>query len=128
MPGDLPMVIRVPMRPRAQPRPRGKPGQKAYYPKDYADWRVEAGWRIREIITEIGRKHIPQGPVSVSIALGPASFTIHITPLTDMRSETRLRGDVDNYAKAVLDLLMDTEVLADDREVHLLSVGFYGED
>jgi Holliday junction resolvase RusA-like endonuclease len=62
--------------------------------QQYRDWLNTAGWQLQ---AQRPAKH--SGPVSVEIVLGPPS---------------NRRRDLDNHAKAVLDLLVTHRVISDD--------------
>jgi crossover junction endodeoxyribonuclease RusA len=66
----------------------------------YKAWLQEAGWRIREQMAADGCDRVP-GRVVVMIGV----------------ERTNLRADLDNQAKAVLDLLTAHHVIDDDRFV-----------
>jgi crossover junction endodeoxyribonuclease RusA len=60
-----------------------------------------------------------EGPVSVNIVLYPDHVEVAVEPLDVGKSP--VRGDVDNYAKSVLDGL-NTVAFKDDRQVYVLNV------
>lgn len=59
------------------------------------------------------------GPVSVTIELSPEGFMVRVRSIT--HEESKLRGDVDNYAKSILDGLNGV-AFQDDKQVHILNV------
>ncbi len=118
------MRLTIKARPRAMPRPRGKAGQRAYYPKPYQTWRERVGWMLKaEFMKQRGRK-ITQ-PCSVFIQFHPSGFTVDILEATDRRGT--LTGDVDNYAKAILDMLQEVGIIENDSQVNNLAVKFVDE-
>jgi crossover junction endodeoxyribonuclease RusA len=72
-------------------------GGHVYRSPQYRAWVTEAGWSLRA-----QRPKSVAGPVSVTIAAGRPD---------------RRRRDVDNLAKALLDLLVQHRVLEDDSKV-----------
>jgi Holliday junction resolvase RusA-like endonuclease len=121
---ELPLILHIPITPKAMPRPRGKAGQAAYYPKPYQEWRDEIGWLLRKNIGEIGRKHIPKPPWSIHATFGADFITLHISGAASDRP-ANLRGDLDNYVKALLDVLQDAEIIDDDKHVTAIQAFFH---
>lgn len=75
-------------------------GRKRVRSKRYRAWQTEAGWELqRQRLGCIG------GPWEIDIAL-PAA----------------LRGDCDNYSKAILDLLVKHRVVDDDKHCQRLTI------
>ncbi len=115
------MRLTVQARPRAMPRPRGKAGQRAYYPKAYTTWRERVGWMLKaEFMKQSGRKI--SAPVSVLITFTDSTITVDINEIKPRRG--RLTGDLDNYAKAVLDILQDVGIIDNDSQVDDLAATF----
>lgn len=77
----------------------GKPGGRAKT-KDYKDWLKEAGWMVREQLACVGCDPIA-GRVVVTISVERES----------------LLADIDNRCKAILDLLVESKAIEDDRWV-----------
>jgi len=103
------------------PRPRGKAGQRAYYPRSYTDWRERVGWQIKAAFMELKGRKITS-PVSVRIVLHRDGFSIDIERMDGDRHG--LTGDVDNYAKAILDIMQEVGVIENDSQVESLAVAF----
>ena len=104
-----------------------KRGQKAYYPAGYQDWLDDATMILRSVGR--GLKVSPGEKVTLRIVLGPDWFEVDIRPLGDVSMRHGLRGDVDNYAKAVMDAVAAAGLVTNDRQVEHLSVSFAsGED
>ena len=91
----------VPGRCVPAPRPRGRKGQKAYYPTRYTDWldsaRVEAYRACGRLLWE--------GPVSVKVAFYGA----------------RANADIDNLLKSVLDAIQGV-IIVDDKQVQYVEM------
>ncbi len=84
----------------------------------YRDWRALAAQAAR-----CAARTTWTDPVSVWIGVEPERVEVHIGPHLATRPKG-IRGDIDNYAKAVLDALQSGAVLADDRLVETLTVTF----
>ena len=78
------------------PRPRGRRGQKAYYPKRYTDWLESA--RV-EALRAAGR-FLWDGPVGVEVNF------IGVRP----------NADIDNLLKSVFDAIQGV-IIEDDKQV-----------
>jgi Holliday junction resolvase RusA-like endonuclease len=114
-------VLAVPIRPRALPAARAKAGQKGYRPRSYQKWAAEVIGELRRIWKN--RKPL-DGPLKIQAALGRGAFTIWIDPL-EQTARDGLRGDVDNYCKAILDCVTQAGIITDDRQVEILEAHFY---
>jgi crossover junction endodeoxyribonuclease RusA len=99
--------IVVPIRPKSKSRPRA--GRNGFYTdrktKDYENL-------IGQAYKDAGGPKF-ENPVNVKLKFKKNSVTIYIE---EIESESKLRGDIDNYAKAVLDGLNDIAYL-DDKQV-----------
>jgi len=111
------MNFTIPIRPRPTPRPRGKQGQRAYYPTEYQSYKDELEWRIKA-----AAKGNYIGPCQIAIGLWPDAIDINITPTDAQRNG--LRGDIDNIYKGIADALETAGVIENDRDVHSLVVRF----
>lgn len=87
--------------PAARPRVYGR---VAVTPKHYRNWKRYAANELYEAATTMGFERADQ-PHAVRIVLGG-----------------KLRGDIDNYAKAILDACTDAGVWSDDKLVHELRI------
>ncbi len=94
--GGAMISFTVPGRCIPAPRPRGRKGQKAYYPARYTDWLDSA--RV-EAYRACGRP-LWEGPVSVKVAFYGA----------------RANADIDNLLKSVLDAIQGV-IIVDDKQV-----------
>lgn len=114
-------VLRVDIRPRALPSARGKAGQRGYRPRPYQQWARRVEDELRRIW---GGRPPVAGPVGVYLSMCGGGFTIWIDPYEgSVRGD--LRGDADNYAKAVLDCLTKARVIGDDKQVECVHANFY---
>jgi len=109
------------------PRSRHRAGQRPYQDPSFQNWRREAGYLMRAAVNKIKPGLKLKGSVSVEMALGPDSVTLWIDSEVDDERHG-LRGDLDNYAKAILDVMQDVELIADDSQVVHLGVGFIEPD
>ena len=116
-------VLTAAIRPRAMPRPRGKAGQKAYMPKSYQQWREQAGWLVKQAWLRIARGQTLRGPLRVDMRLCRDRVTVWLSAAGEERHG--LTGDVDNYAKALLDVMKDVGVYEDDSQVVDLRAHFH---
>lgn len=105
----------IPWKPRAKQRPRVARGV-AYTPKETR----EAEAAIREQYVERAEELQLEGPLAVHIELYNDQFAIRIESHSDYQ-ERRLRGDIDNYAKTILDALNGV-AWVDDKQINYLSM------
>lgn len=112
------MSVEFRIRGRAHPqgRPRFARNGRTYTATADKEWheRVVSEWRARS-----GRR-ILDGPYEVSIAIAEPRPKSHLTVAGELNHTGRkatipTRGDLDNYAKGVLDALVRQEVIPDDR-------------
>lgn len=100
--------ILIPLRPVPCPRPRFA-GGRAYYPKNYNEWRDAALTHI----PAVNPLYDGALDVLVFVALPPFKTVVRDWP----------RGDVDNYAKSTLDVITKSgTVWVDDVQVVRLAV------
>lgn len=119
------LVLNAP--PRAMPRPRGKPGQRPYQPTGFQEWREAAAWELKAKWKKVGKGKTLKGPVFLHAFLHRDGITIWLDQLDESRRGA-LRGDVDNYAKSIMDVIVDAGILDDDSQVEALIVGFHTDD
>lgn len=93
----------------ACPRPRASKGGHVFMPKNYKDLKkkLSAEW------FDQWNGGMISGPISVGISI--------MTP-------TKRTGDVDNYAKTILDSLEDSAIFYDDIQICSLKVEHYKGD
>lgn len=113
---------------RAWPRTKvAMPGGKVrrYNPRAYADWKTENAEKLRAFA---GYRTF-SGEISVAVDVRPDGYTVRIAALDpgDERRPTSLTGDIDNYAKAILDALQEGNVITNDNQVTDLTVRFIPE-
>ena len=88
-------------------------------PARYRDWRTKAAGVFN--LTRRGRTF--DEPVAVDVVVYPDRVLVRFTPAGDLTRNT-LRGDLDNYAKAVLDAAQSGNILTNDRHVVALTARF----
>jgi Holliday junction resolvase RusA-like endonuclease len=120
---SLPFQVTLAVEPKAYHRIRVTSGH-AYNDRAYEKWRSDVAWMIRGK-NEPPALHISE-PVAVTVALEPRRLSLRVSPATSLRPKG-LRGDIDNYAKAALDAMVESGLLADDRLVTTLGVSFLPE-
>lgn len=108
------LEVEVEGRPVTWKRTASGRGGRRYNPKEYQDWkdraavRFAAGAQLRKM----------KGDVAVAVEVFGDRVEVRASALDESRrAGTGLRGDVDNYAKAVLDALQAAGVLRDDVQV-----------
>ncbi len=113
--------MRLPVAPMPAARPRGKRGQKAYYPARYAAWLDT----MSKLLAAHWRKEPYAGRVRVEAVFHPKSVEVNVIPTEAGRWG---RADIDNLAKGLLDSLTAAGVLGDDRQVVELTARFGEEE
>jgi Holliday junction resolvase RusA-like endonuclease len=117
------MNLTLPWKPHAKQRPRVTRTGQAYTPaatrgaeKAILDAFVNAS------IEDSGAEGYPpiEGPVRVTILLADDHFVLDVEPHTEP-TQRKLRGDVDNYAKTILDAL-NGHAWVDDKQIVFLTV------
>lgn len=100
----------LPFKPKVKERPRMTRRGRAFTPKktlmaedDIATW-IDKHVRARGF----------NGAVSVTIRFRKNDIVVKVTERTRL---SKLRGDVDNYAKLVMDALQKSHLLGDDKQV-----------
>lgn len=103
--------------PKAKGRPRVRNNIAYTDPKTRA---AEADVRAAYIAAakDAGAPLKVEGPIGVKIKMGNDKFTIEIIPTVEY-TERKLRGDIDNYAKLILDALNGTAFVDDRQITHL---------
>ena len=93
----------------------------AYQPKSVTDFEAAVKERCRQYMEDTGIPQITH-PVRVHVRLRKDQFVVQITPM-DTELRTTVKGDVDNYAKAILDGMQgEGGLIANDRQVYELTI------
>jgi Holliday junction resolvase RusA-like endonuclease len=114
---DTNVMVWIPGRPVAAARPRVARNGGRFYPKTYTKYLKDTRALLAEQ-TELTR--CPWFPVKLD---DKGRRIKHLTASIHLHSHRLLRGDVDNYAKAVLDASQGT-LIEDDfsiRDLHIFS-------
>jgi len=109
------MIIWGPPKPYTRARTKGN---YVYLPGPYRQWRQQASAQLREQGTPLGST-----PVAVTVTVEADRTTVMAEPVAPNRPKG-VRGDLDNYVKAVLDALTDANIIDNDRQVVTLIAGF----
>jgi Holliday junction resolvase RusA-like endonuclease len=111
------LSVTVPWKPHAKQRPRVA-NNVAYTPKATKD----AEKAIREAFLDaVGDAPLPlDGTVRVDLSLANDHFNIQLHDAADY-TQRKLRGDLDNYAKTILDSLNGV-AYSDDSQIVTLTV------
>jgi Holliday junction resolvase RusA-like endonuclease len=107
------MELWVPGTPVAAERPRLARGRRAYTPGRT----LEAEWAIAQLVSDGWSKDVP---ITVHVDLSNQGTRIRVSEATDR--EKAMRGDVDNYAKTVMDGLQKGGAFHNDGQVVSLAI------
>lgn len=91
---------------------------KFFTPRATREYEEMVAWACRATRDRIG-----DVPCDVEIELYEDRAVVILTPRPDAKKR-KLKGDVDNYAKAILDGLQKGQMLEDDRQVNELRLTF----
>lgn len=94
----------IPGRPVPKARPRVGAGGRVFTPKRTREYEELVAWTAR----------------TQPFALGSAPVKVRIV----LRTQRPLTGDIDNYAKAILDGMVTGQMMVDDSQVVELAVQF----
>lgn len=100
-------------KPQTKKRPRLGRGKRAYTPPE-----------TKAAEAELARQYdgpLFEGKVHVKITLGPDQQVVQITEVDDFENLSKLRGDIDNYAKLTLDAL-NKKAWNDDSQIVKLTI------
>jgi Holliday junction resolvase RusA-like endonuclease len=100
-------------------------GTQRFNSPSYTEWKTQVGWLIKAAMTK-GRVERFDGPVSLAVVVGPESFVVWIRSADEPRPRG-LKGDLDNYVKAILDAANQV-LFADDVQVVTVAARFIDED
>lgn len=114
------MRVWIPVPVVAKQRARLGRRRKAYTPQKTVDFES----KIAEAYATAG-KHYGSIPLGVEVEIHRDGFYVEIYPLECSVRPVGVRGDVDNYVKAILDGL-NTVAWSDDKQIELFTVAFYG--
>jgi Holliday junction resolvase RusA-like endonuclease len=115
------MILHIPIAPMAYKRARAKGGQ-FYVPKDYQDWKAEAGMLMRNQM-KLNGVGPSEGPTSLRIHVGSGYIEVDAVDTLSISHRRKLRGDLDNYIKAILDA-GNGVLYEDDKQVEWINGGF----
>ena len=92
----------------------------------YRNWLTANGLTMRAQYHTGGLSRYPEGPIHARLGISATSYTIDLTPFAPDGASRRhgLRGDLDNYAKAILDAAGQAGLYTDDRQIERLDVWF----
>lgn len=107
----------IPGKPITWGRPVDTDGRRLN-PVRYRRWKSDA---VTAIQVAAGLRSFT-GEVAVDIDLHPDRVEIKIGQVLSRRAGSGIQGDVDNYAKAVLDAIQEAGVIANDRDVTVMMV------
>jgi len=112
----------IPGKPFAWPRPNSR-GRQRFNPQRYAAWQQTAA----EALAAQARWRTFPGEVAVNIFVYEDGVVVSAAGLPTERRQQRpkgIRGDLDNYAKAVIDAMQVAGVMANDRQMVTLEASF----
>lgn len=95
----------IPGRPVPKKRARKMPGQRPYTPPETRAFEELVAWHARAL-----RPFLPEDRLRVLIVFH--------------QGKTPLRGDIDNYAKSILDGMVKGGLIPNDRQVRQLQLEF----
>lgn len=110
----------IPGRPVPWQRVRTNQG-RFFTPKETRDYEESVAWTARAT-----RERIGDQPCKVTIELHSAKAVVRLEPVEG--KPRKLKGDVDNYAKAILDGLQKGEMFDNDKQVVELTMIFVPSD
>ena len=125
---DRHFVLHVPGRPRAMPRSRVNPYGRPYQPKAFVEWREATAWVLREAANRVRPGLRLDGDLLLALYLGRDAAKLRLRAAPDGTDRYGLRGDLDNYAKAYMDVAQDAGLIGNDSQIVGLTVGFIGEE
>ena len=121
------MRITIPTRPVPFARPGRRQDGRRYTPKKYDQWKRYAAATMRtEITRAVGPRfdaELLSGPVMAVVYVHADRVEVELEPAARVRPKG-LRGDLDNYTKAVLDAAQEAKWIDDDRQVVEILVRF----
>ncbi len=112
----------IPWRPVPFARTGTTPTGKRFNPARYRDWKTRTAGLMN--LTRHG--HTFDGPVVLLLEVHADRVIAVFHDEPTVTRPTTLRGDLDNYTKAVLDAATDGHVIVDDRQVVAIVTTFAG--
>ena len=97
------------IKPRSKQRPRSTRSGHTYTPKETREYEK----KISEAYSGVA---FTDGPLHVTLVFDNDKTEITIKELKPKRNPSKLRGDIDNYAKAILDALNGV-AYTDDKQI-----------
>ena len=97
------------VKPRSKQRPRSTRSGHTYTPKETREYEK----LISELYTGVA---FADGPLEVELIFDKDKTKIIIKELRPSKNPSKLRGDIDNYAKAILDALNGV-AYTDDKQI-----------
>jgi Holliday junction resolvase RusA-like endonuclease len=97
------------IKPRSKQRPRSTRSGHTYTPKETREYEK----KISEAYSGVA---FVDGPLEVELVFDNDKTTIVIKELKPAKNPSKLRGDIDNYAKAILDALNNV-AYTDDKQI-----------
>lgn len=101
-------------------RTRGGTGGARFNPEKYRTWKEAAGFIAQGI--RRGRPKL-EGPVGIELVITPDGIIFEVWETAVSEARGTLRGDLDNYAKALIDALQGV-LYKNDRQVETITVRF----
>lgn len=99
-------------------------GFQRYTPEPYRGWLLAAGGLVAAEQRRHHRRPL-EDPVAVALRVFPNGIGVVITPARESARPKGIRGDLDNYGKAVADALEGGGVLRNDRQIEASTLAFY---
>lgn len=109
--------LEIPGRPVPWQRVRTNQG-RFFTPKETREYEEAVAW-----ICKAQRERLGETPCDIEIELHEDKAIVIVTPRPD-EPKRKLKGDVDNYAKAILDGMQKGGLMKDDRQVNSLRLSF----
>jgi len=103
------------------PRAKGRPRTTFKAGANYRTFTPRATVEAERNLRDQWDQPIVQGPIAVGLMMSDTNVGIHIIESPDCTSRYLKRGDIDNYAKLIMDALNGV-AWVDDRQIVSLSV------
>ena len=119
MPQSDRIDVFVPMRAMPKPRPRSTRDGQLYMPDDFQQWRTDFGLLLVSEINRTKQTRRMEGPVRLTLEFRTDGVVVGIAP-QDTTRPTHVRGDIDNLAGGIMEVLQDQQIIDNDSKVHRL--------